>query len=72
MRKMAKQTDTKKNDYTRFNLDAACAHIKMMDGKQTVGWRLEYIPPNAGIAEHWRLTREIYTNQLSGITKQIQ
>jgi hypothetical protein len=68
---MVKQTATKK-DYTKFTLDAACAHIKMMDGKQTVGWRLEYIPANAGIDEHWRLTREVFGNQMSGIVKQIQ
>ena len=68
---MVKQVATKK-DYTKFTLESACAHIKMMDGKQTLGWRLEYVPAGNSAPEHWKLTRQIFINQLSGFVWEIQ
>jgi hypothetical protein len=68
---MATNAATKKN-YTKFSLESACAHIKMMDGKQTVGWIMDYIPSSKEAPEHWRLTRRVFINVMTGFKKQIQ
>jgi len=61
-----------KKNYTKFTLESACAHIKMTDGKQTVGWKLEYVPADPNAPEHWKISRQIFINQLSGFRWEIQ